>query len=275
MGQADLRQQLCNEQKIGSFFDVQVPLERITQLHALLWDLDAKYLAPGNAIFPPADEPRAFYELVKPVLDRHPLARAAEVRASGTGLHLILWLRPAVELRSAADQQRWANIVAVVQRTLPIDPTMPGITALTRPVGSVNSKNGATVETLKVGDAVEPKAIVEFMARLVKAPFKEVALILMGSEHVSPCPVCRGEGSRLDLLDFVGKCYGGCDKVKAAQVYDLVYRPIEKERKDSAQPSKRRADGQDGEKPTHPGAPPQGSPTEAGHGRPEGKNTDV
>jgi hypothetical protein len=231
MGHEDPRQQLCNEQETGPFFKVQLPLERITRLHGILWDLDPKHLAAGNPIFPPADDPKAFYELVRPVLDRHPLARTAEVRVSGTGLHLIVWLRPAVEFRSAADQHRWDHIVSVVQRTLPADPRMPGITALTRPVGSVNSKNGATVETLRAGDPIEPGAVEEFVGRLVRAPFREVALILLGSERFSPCPVCQAEGSRLDILDHVGMCYGRCGKVKGSQLYDVIYRPVEKPRK--------------------------------------------
>jgi hypothetical protein len=54
------------------------------------------------------------------VLDRHPLGRFAEVRVSGTGLHIIVWLQPAKELRSAAEQRFCDTIVKVVQRTLPV-----------------------------------------------------------------------------------------------------------------------------------------------------------
>ena len=44
---------------------------------------------------------------------------------------------------------RWAAAVKIVQCVLPTDPDCPGITALTRPVGSVNGKNGAAVRVLK------------------------------------------------------------------------------------------------------------------------------
>jgi hypothetical protein len=212
----DVREALYNERATGPANRIQLPLERITTLHGILFDLDSKWLVPANAIFPPAEEPKDFYAGIKGVIDRHPLARSAEVRASGTGLHLILWMRPAVELRSAGEQKFWDHVVRAVQRTLPIDPTMPGMTALMRPVGATNSKSGAAVEVLKHGEAVEPAAVQAFVAQLAQAPFRHVGLILLGGERVSPCPVCQGEGTRLDVLDRVGLCYGGCGKVTGA-----------------------------------------------------------
>jgi len=221
----DLREAIYNDQTIGPISKVQLPAERITTLHGILFDLDPKLYAPTNIIFPRADSPAAFYEEIKPVLDRHPLARSAEVRVSGTGLHLICWLRPAVELRSAADQRRWAAIVKAVQCTLPVDPHMPGITAVTRPVGSVNGKSGVKVEMLRAGEAIDPKAVEDYLARVVRSPFLEVALPLLGEERDQPCPVCKGEGTRLDVLDRVGSCYGSCGKVTLARLYDAIFLP--------------------------------------------------
>jgi hypothetical protein len=221
----DMREALYNDQAKGPAYKIQLPLERVTTLRGILSDLDPKWLIPGNPIFPPADTPKAFYEGIRLVLDRHPLARFAEVRASGTGLHLILWLRPAVELRSTAEQQYWDHIVRAVQRTLPVDPDMPGMTALTRPVGAINTKNGAVVEVLNAGTAIEPAAVQAFMSRLVQAPFREVACILLGEERVQPCPVCLGAGTRLDVLDRVGLCYGGCSKVTGDRLFERILMP--------------------------------------------------
>jgi hypothetical protein len=221
----DIREALYNDQATGPAYKIQMPRERITVLHGILFDLDPRVLIPGNPIFPPAEEPKAFYAGIQPVLERHPLVRSSEVRSSGTGLHLILWLRPALELRSAAEQEYWDHVVRAIQRTLPVDPDMPGITALTRPPGAVNSKNGARVEVLKAGEPVEPKAVEEYMARLVLAPFKEVAMVLFGEERIEPCPVCLKEGTRLDVLDRIGKCYGGCGKVSGAHLYNRILRP--------------------------------------------------
>ena len=226
MMKEDVREQLYNERKTGTFAQVQLPLERVTTLHAFVLDVDPGLCRPGNAIFPPADDPEAFFKKIKPVLDRHPLVRSAEVRLTGTGLHLIIRLDPPVELASAADQARWDAVVRVVQATLLVDPNAPGITAVTRPVGSVNAKNGVAVRVLRPGKAIDATAVEAFVARVDKAPFKEVASVLFGQPHVSPCPVCQREGSRLDVLDRVGQCYGACGTVKLGQVLDCVYAPL-------------------------------------------------
>jgi hypothetical protein len=145
------------------------------------------------------------------------------VRATGTGLHLLLFLHPAVELYTAGERQYWSEVVRAVQCTLPVDPDCPGITALTRPVGSSNSKNAAMVRQLKAGRPVTPDEAKAFLARVAQAPFKEVALPLLGAERVRPCPVCGDEGTELCALDHFGKCYQGCGKVNLGQLYDSIF----------------------------------------------------
>jgi hypothetical protein len=220
--QHDSREQLCNDRKIGNFFEVQLPLERITALHGFLIDLDPKLYRPGNPIFPPDDDPRVFFEAVKPVLDRHPLARFAEVRATGTGLHVIVRFNPPAELTSASAQGHWDSMARAVQLTLPGDTSAPGITALTRPVGATNSKNSATVALLRPGEPITPAAVEQYLAGVARAPFKQVVTALLGAEHVQPCPVCRAADSRLDVLDQVGICYT-CGKLRLWQILDLVF----------------------------------------------------
>jgi hypothetical protein len=222
---SDLREQLYNDCRRGTFAEVQLPRERITRLHAIMMDLDPKLLRAGNGLVEPDADPATFHQRIRPVLDRHRLAAHAEVRVSGTGLHLLLWLDPPVELRTGEDQERWANMVKAVQRTLPVDPDMPGITALTRPVGSFNSKNYATVRTLAPGRTVQPAAVEEFVRRLGNAPFRTVASVLLGADRVTPCPVCQKKGKRLDVLERRGKCYGSCGPVHLHQLVDVVYQP--------------------------------------------------
>jgi hypothetical protein len=222
----DTRETLYNEPRNGPAHEIQMPLERITSVRGLLFDIDPRLYRADNPLFPPADDLRTFLAQIEPVLNRHPLARHAEVRNSGTGLHAIVWLEPAIQLKSAAEQNYWDAIVKAVQRTLPVDPDMPGLTALTRLVGSINNKNGAKVEVLQPGQPVDPREIVEFINRLMKAPFKEFAIILLGQERIRPCPVCQGEGTRLDVLDYVGMCYGGCGKVKGNDLLDAIYQPL-------------------------------------------------
>jgi hypothetical protein len=56
--------------------EVQLPLERITELRVILFDLDPNLYILDNFLFPPADDPRAFFARIEPVLNRHHLARA-------------------------------------------------------------------------------------------------------------------------------------------------------------------------------------------------------
>jgi hypothetical protein len=203
----DCRESLANDQRSGPVTDVSLPEERITSLHGIMVDLDPKLLVPENPVFPPDDDPEAFLERISPVLDRHPLARHAEIRSSGTGLHLIIWLEQPVELQSTAEQKYWSGMVKVVQASLPSDPNAPGITALTRPVGSINSKNQAGVRILREGVPVAHQQVIDFVTELAATPFKGVARVLFGTEHVTPCPICSAEGSRLAALEHAGRCY--------------------------------------------------------------------
>src|SRR5262245_55014102 len=203
----DQREALYNEGAVGPAGVIQVPAERITRLKGLMLDLDPKLLAPSNPLFPPADDPRAFLDRVAPALDRHALLRQAEVRNRGTGLHLILWFGPPVELASAADQRWWSTVVRAVQCSLPGDPNAPGITALTRRVGSTNSKNEAVVEVLRPGGPIDPARVEACVRDLAGSPFRTVATPLIGGDRAEPCPVCLEPGSSLGVLDRAGECY--------------------------------------------------------------------
>ena len=68
MGNIDVREQLVNDRKQGTFAEVQVPLERITVLHAFLLDFDRKHYRVGNPLFPPCDDPRMFFDAIRTVL---------------------------------------------------------------------------------------------------------------------------------------------------------------------------------------------------------------
>ena len=212
---------------VGPIREVQLPLERIVRLNAFMYDLDPSLLVPGNPLFPPDDDPRSFHERIRATLDRHPLARHAEVRSSGRGLHAIVRFDPPVELASAAGQKRWGRLVRAAQCSLPGDWRAPGITALTRAVGSVNPKNGATVEVLRAGEPIDPRSVEAFALQLREAPFLTVASILLGDERSTPCPICRADGTRLDALERLGRCYSRCGDVTLGMLYDRVLRPFE------------------------------------------------
>ena len=220
--QIDLRKALFNDGRKGTAGRIQIPAERITRLLGIMIDLDPGKLNPDNALFWPSPDPRKFLDRIQGTLDRHPLACDAEMRSSGTGLHAILRLDPPVELKTAGEQRHWDAIVRAVQASLPSDLNAPGITALTRPVGSLNSKNRARVEALRPGSPIDPRRIVEFVLQMKEAPFRVVAGILLGGELVAPCPICSGEHSRLSVMDRVGQCYS-CGKVSLARLYDTIF----------------------------------------------------
>jgi hypothetical protein len=222
----DLREQTFNGRESGPIDRVQLPVENITTLHGIVLDLDLGLLrADGPApldLSGPEEYARA---TLLPMLSRHPALRGAEVRDTGRNLHTIVWLDPPIEFQDDGQRRRWAGIVRAVQAALPIDPDQPGITALTRPVGSVNGKTGREVRVLRPGTPVPADEVLRLYDRLARSPFRTVMEILLGSDRVSPCPCCRAEGSSLAALDREGRCYGSCGRVRLERLYDAYLIP--------------------------------------------------
>jgi hypothetical protein len=215
----DLREALYNDRRVGPAGQIQLPHEAVTRLHGLMVDLDADLLRP-NPWFPPADAAEDFFAGIAAVLERHPILQHAEVRHTGRWLHALAWFRDAVELRSGADQQRWAALHRVLIGSVPSDPAAPVLIGLTRPVGSVNGKTGRQVKTLKQGTPV-PADRLEAWARDVAArPFETIGSVLFGERRVTPCPYCGGDGSHLDLGEVVGFCYGRCRQVPVGRLFE-------------------------------------------------------
>jgi hypothetical protein len=268
MESTDIREALYNDRLVGPAANIQMPVERIAVLHGILFDIDPELYNPSNTLFRPDKIAKDFFQNIQPVLHRHPLVGTGEVRASGTGLHVIVWLDPPVQLTSAADRRYWDSVVRAAQATLPADPNAPGLTALTRPLGSVNSKNGAVVELLRPGGSVTPKVVLEFLDRVARAPFKEVASVLLGGERLKPCPRCWAEGSRLDVLDHVGICYR-CDKMRLGQLLDCIYAAVP--RAGDREAAARAPGAEPGAGPETPAGPKQKRSAGGRTRRPDGK----
>lgn len=217
----DQREQLFNEGEAGPIDRVSLPEAMITSLRGILLDIDPKWIRTDLLPVAARDNPAKFYTaIVRKLLSRHPVLSRAEVRGSGQGLHIIIWFREPVEFSIEGDRQRWAAIVKVIQRVLPTDPRCPGITALTRPLGSINGKNGTTVRRLRKGAPVAAEDVVDLFDQVRHRPFRTIAGILFGREPIVPCPVCGDPGSRLKVLDFAGKCYT-CGDAKLGQLFDV------------------------------------------------------
>jgi len=222
----DLRKQLFNEAEVGPIERIQVSTQRIVKLRGILFDIDPPNYRRGPLLRKPSEDPRVFYKrYLRKWLDRDPVLSKCEVRMTGTGLHAILWLDKPIELNTDADRERWAAKVQVIQAALPIDPDQPGITATTRALGSINSKNKQKVVRLKKAEPVSLDEGDDLYERMRSSPFKTVLNILSGRDELAPCPICGGDDTRLASLDFVGKCYGSCGKVKLDRLYDVVLAP--------------------------------------------------
>jgi len=225
-GGVDLRQQLVNQGEIGPIHQVSLPLVMITRLQAIMIDVDLKLLKQSFASHNLRQSPARMYEeLIRPMLSRHSVLAKAEVRDSGSGLHILLHFDRAVEFLCEGDRARWQAITRAIQLLLPSDPDAPGITAVTRPVGATNSKNGRAVSVLKEGEPITAREVLDLFEEIRTAPVRTVMGILLGRDALSPCPLCQGESTMLAPLDHVAMCYGGCGKVGLDRVYDLFMAP--------------------------------------------------
>jgi hypothetical protein len=219
--QPDDREQLFNDRRCGPITQVSLPREAVTTLHAVMIDIDPKQFRADNPLVPATADPYSFFHAILPVLNRHPVAQHAEVRMSGSGLHLLHWLDPPIELKSAAEQEYWAAVIDAHRSTLPSDPAAPNLNALTRPIGSVNSKTGRKVEQLREGRPLAATVFEDFIRAVDAKPFREIARLLIGGDHVSPCPACRKDGSRMTISDHIGHCYS-CGKITVAVLFDSI-----------------------------------------------------
>ena len=145
-GVVDERLQLVNGGERGLSETVSLPLEAITSLLGIMLDVDPDRLHPDLAAPAVLADPKKMWKkLVGIWLSRHPIFAKAQVVSSGRGLHVILRFSKPVQFETPNERAKWAAAVKLVQRLLPTDLDCPGITALTRPIGSINGKCGELV----------------------------------------------------------------------------------------------------------------------------------
>ncbi len=217
----DAREQLFNGGDVGPVGHIQVSTERIVKLRGILFDIDPHNLRGGALVPALSQDADVFYErCLRPWLSNHPVLEHLEVRASGTGLHAILWLDPPVTFYDDAARKQWCSIVKIVQAILPTDPMAPGITATTRAIGSLNTKCNRHVRRLKQGRPVTPAEVITLKDQLCGSPFRTVFQVLTGADRLSPCPFCAK--ATLVALDHAGVCYG-CGKVSFERLCREVF----------------------------------------------------
>lgn len=232
-GASDQREALFNAGAVGTFKDIMVQTHEVTRLPAILIDLDIECLRVGKVITEtPTDGYELYEKYVRGWLDNHRVLRKCEVLFTGRGLHCILRLDKPVEIKSDRRRDLWNTAIRAVQRSLPSDPEAPSLLAMTRPVGSINSKNGRRVELLRAGEPVTELEVLQFAEDLTRSGFATFTQILFGSSNVSPCPICRKSDSTLygiapkyrttdPQINSRGSCYH-CGKVALVSLIDLV-----------------------------------------------------
>jgi hypothetical protein len=215
------REQLVNNGDIGSITEVSLMEPRITSLLGILLDIDPNLFKKCRLTRAQRSDPVHFYEaIIRPMLVRHPVLSKAEVRMSGRGLHVIVRFAAPIEFETETQRTWWSLAVKCVQRLLPTDPDVPGITATTRPIGSVNTKNGKKVLLLKAAEPITRDEVQRLVKELSAAPVRTIAGVLFGGEKITPCPICVGKDSSLVAFDRFAKCYA-CGNVKLDQLYDI------------------------------------------------------
>lgn len=247
-GAGDQREPLFNSGAVGTFKEVMVRHHEVTLLRGILIEIDGECLRVGKVIESmPADGFELYERHVSGWLDNHPILRKAEVRFSGRWLHCILRFDTPVELKSDRQRDLWDAVVVAVQRALPSDPEAPSLLAMTRPIGSINSKTGRQVELIKPGESVTEQEVFYFIDDLSQRGFATAMQILFGSTTVSPCPFCLEEDSTLSgtapryrtsdpRIINRGSCYY-CGKVALNDLISLVLKGREKEQAPKASDS--------------------------------------
>lgn len=225
--QGELREQLFNGGAIGPITHIQLPADQITTIRGIMLDIDPDLIRPSQLIPSVPTSPPEFYEqVVEPWLSRHPTLAKAEVRDTGRGVHVILRPGPPIEICTSRDRTLWQSTIEIIQSALPSDPRAPGITATTRAIGSTNAKAGRPVSLLRPSTPCSVEELWQLRDELVASPFRFLFSVLAGAQQISPCPICRTAGSRLDALDYAGKCYVKCGTVTLTQLISEVMHDV-------------------------------------------------
>ena len=209
-GEDDIREALFNGAECGPANKIAIPRDEVAAITGFLIDVDNKLLDPEVIGRESADSPDVLYEVhVRHWLDRDRVLSRAEVRNTGGGLHVILWLNEPL-LCEPDQQQLWDDIAKGIRLALPGDPKVLGINAMTRPVGELNRKYDPPreVRVLRRGSAVSRNDVLDLVDRLEKNAAAVRMNMFFGGERTSPCPLCLGDGTSLGIAGgHTVRCY--------------------------------------------------------------------
>lgn len=221
----DERESLVNDRRRGTKYEITPKVEEVASIHAFMNDLDCKILDPAAVGEECVESAAAFYnQHVRHWLDRDPVLAKAEVRDTGGGLHVVLWLDAPI-ICSVGEAVMWDEVARGICNALPGDPNLNGIIALTRPVGAINSKYDPPreVRALRPGESVTRAEILDLNRRVTEQPARLWMRVFFGGERAEPCPLCGG--ASLGVAGYWQcRCYG-CGRVNAASLVYRYYSP--------------------------------------------------
>jgi len=224
-GDHDERESLVNERRRGTQYEITPKVQEVTAIHAFMNDLDCKILDPAVVGEECVESAEAFYaQHVQLWLDRDPVLAKSEVRDTGGGLHTILWLDEPI-IVSPAEAASWDAVAKGLHSTLPGDPNLNGIIALTRPVGAMNTKYDPPreVRLLRAGQPVTRTDVLDLNQRLTTQPAHLWMQLFFGGERASQCPFCNEESLGV-AGNWQCKCYA-CGRINAASLVYRFYSP--------------------------------------------------
>lgn len=233
-GDCDEREATYNGRELGPARDIARSVEQISAIHGFMSDLDCKLFDPAVIGEDCVQSPAALYtKHVRQWLDRDPVLSKAEVRDTGGGLHVLLWLDSPI-ICDAKNVHEWDGVARGVRNVLPCDPSLNGIIAMTRPIGAVNTKYDPPreVRLLREGQPVTREEVLALSRRVAEQPARLWMRVFFGGERTSPCPLCA-EASLGVAGNWQCQCYE-CGRVDAAV---LIYRFFSTEFLDSRKES--------------------------------------
>lgn len=209
----DLAEHNVNDCSVGKRSQISIKRELITSISRLMIDVDPGewkgVLSDRELADPSLINPKLFWKHhLELMLDRHPLLSKAEVRFSGRGFHVLVCLEEPVVFTDDAARDLWQHRLQILQCLIPSDPRAPGLNIMTRPLNSINSKNGRRVVLVRKPTLVSAQEVIEAVDQFRAAPFQTIAQTLFGRSS-SPCPLCETPGSSLRIRTHNGICYGG------------------------------------------------------------------
>lgn len=219
-GKIDVCEQMFNRGETGPIREVSLSRERVTESRGLMIDVDPSILRESSLLGNVSHKPTQLYhETIRGLLQRHKVLASAEVRRSGRGLHCLFWFKEPQLCDSDDARERIESTFELISNVLPGDPQQPLLNAMTRALGSTNSKNNVTVTQLATGRKITFADLEQLATDITVAPFRFVLRVWGGDEN--RCPRCR-DSDLTWVKEKVAHCYR-CGKIALDDVIESAY----------------------------------------------------